>query len=424
MANAALYLWCLGFGIVTFDLALTFELGSFTIKSFYFLFLLSGLLTLPIIWKRYGFWHWPKSLFNSPWIYIFLVFLYGLFTAPFAEIPKKSLVYSAWLFFDIFVVAIGGSLILRTLPRKIVLKTVRWTIILSSITLCLILVADHLAYFQGYKSGWIGYNQDRILNWGLSRPHAFSYEPSYLAMYLSLCSPFLFSWLLRAEQTAKERFGAALALSLVLFSLYLLSSRLGWATTGLCLILISFLERRRLHKKIIFVSIGAALLTVAAAIAFSPKSQSDVVNHHLISGMVTGKDGSGHSRLYFMKQSIAALEQSSYLGVGLGGSYSYVMRMHGMDPPYDLGAEAIMSIWGQLLAELGLFGVIAYLAFVASLLWTLWQSDRSGATGNALFVSCLVFFGFTAHWVGNVARTDVWVWITLWHALAQPRKPA
>lgn len=414
----ALYLWCLGFATVTFDLAFTFELAGFTIKSYYFAFLASALCTLPGVLRRKELNAVLKSLLSPPWIFAFALFLYAIGTAHEAEIPKKAVAYSAWLLFDIVIVAILGAVTIRALPREQSTRILRHTMTAATMILSLVLLVDHIAYFQGYKSGLIGYNQDRLLNWGVSRPHAFAYEPSYMAMFFSLALPFLFSWFIQKGQRGRDRLLAGAALSFTLVSLFLLSSRLGWAAAVLSLSLHAFLERSRLPKRLILASLGTALLVVGISIAISPRHQADMINYHLISGMVTGKDGSGYSRLYFIKQSVAALEQSSYYGVGLGGSFSYVQRMHGIDPPYDMGAEAIMSIWAQLLAELGIFGVACYLAFSYWLIRGIIRTSRDMPLRNALLVSCAIFFLFTAHWVGNVARTDVWVWITLWSAFA------
>lgn len=421
MAKAALYLWCLGLGLVTFDLALAFEWSGFTIKGYYFVFLLSALLSAPREISENGFWNSAKRVLSPPWVFVFALFLYELALAPFSLMPVKSYAYSVWLLFDLTVVGISGSLALTAVPREMALTALRRTLIAAGLLLSFVVIADYVAYFYGHTEGWIGFNQDRDLKWGISRPHAFAYEPSYLALYFSVVLPLLLSQLFAGLRARWERAAVALASISVILALFILSSRTGWVAAGLGVAAVLFFTKAK--RGPVLAALGLGAVVILGAWAFSPERQKSLVADNLVTSVIKGQDGSGNSRVRAMIDAVRIGTETKFLGTGVGASYAYVMKSRGQEGPYETGAEYIMSIWGQLIAESGLVGVACFL-LLGLALWTgLRRSDLSAPLRTSLLVTLAVFFVFSSHWVGNVARTDIWVWMAIWHAFGnQPAR--
>lgn len=415
--HLAFLLWCTGLATVTFDRLGTFEAAGFTIKSYYFLFLAAALLTVASAGR--AFFAFVPSALKQGLGFALLLALYQALLAPFSFYPLKSAVYTAWLIFDIVCVLLVGSFLLQAFQRQGSLLRVAHFLVAAALGLSAVVLVDHVAYHYGYGKGLIGFNQDELLKWGVSRPHAFAYEPSYLGLYFSLLMPILAAYLMGAHpKTRWMIFLCLAAFAASTLCLLAIGSRLGLAAALLTLGLAVLLSLRHLSPKPV---LGLAAAVVAGALltyAVSPPKQIQLVRENFVDTVVQGKDGSGNARVRAMQKSLGIAKESHLLGVGVGASYAYEMAREGRAGQLDSGAESIMSIWGQLLAESGLAGPLCFLALGLSLAVALYRRSAGGRNilFSMLFASCVIFFIFSAHWVGNVARTDIWVWIALWHA--------
>jgi hypothetical protein len=121
-------------------------------------------------------------------------------------------------------------------------------------------------------------------------------------------------------------------------------------------------------------------------------------------------------------------KETRFVGTGMGASFTYWLQKSDVQVDRkneeleealtsDRGKELIMSTWGQALAEGGflivfLFGAAAY--WLSSRLYRHWKYTIAPVMLGC-FLSSLIFFVFTAFWLGNFARGDVWVWYALWN---------
>lgn len=426
ISKMALLFWMMGFSIITFDHGLAFDFKEFTIKAYYFLFLISGLLIIRHFWMEKNTSALLKTIIALPWFAAVCLAIYQLSRAPFSLMPLKSFVYTAWLGFDIVIVGILGGLAIRLDPER-ARRYLLWVISLSSIALCAVLITDHIAYYFGYISGLIGYNQDRFLHWGISRPHAFAYEPSYLGLYFSIGFPFLLADIMQKKVKSTLPFALSLAsCAAIAAGLFILGSRTGWVATTLSLGLLLALEKFRVPKLKIISALVVAFATILLVIFVSPQKQIDLTKRNLVTSVIKGQDGSGNVRLRSMLQAVDLAKESNFLGVGVGGSHAVIVRKIHPMAPLDTGAEAIMSIWAQVLAESGLPGVFFLVVFGGTILRGTLSKMREWADpfNTALFVTSFVFFLFSTHWVGNIARTDAWVWIAIWGAFGNIYLPS
>jgi O-antigen ligase len=422
MGKSALYLWCAGFAVVTFDLLFTFELAGFTIKSYYFLFLAAAALFFLELFRKKELKNFYRELFSPPWIFALLLFIYEIGMAPFSIVPKKSFAYSIWLLFDILVVAIPGAMII--VQQKAHARiTITWALVAAAFFLVGVLLIDLIAFQYGYTAGYLGYNQEPTLGWGMSRAHAFSYEPSYLSMFFTFSLLFLFSQVLAAAKTI-SKFALYAAIFLLSIGIFLLGSRTGWIMTaiGLALLLVrlrNFLWRRDIGYAVVI--IGASLICFFLLL---PSKHVSLMSKNLVSTLISHTDGSSNTRLAAMAEAVRDGIDTRGLGVGAGASFFYFLHKHPEEITpnlhISLRGENIMSTWGQLVAESGVPGILCYLAFALSIVVITYRAAKLNPGANGSFFSALLFFLLAAHLVGNVSRTDVWVWFALWMALSKP----
>lgn len=415
-AGAVLFL--LGLFTCTWDLLLRLDIGGITLKAHQGLFFLSLLCAL-IGRRREGFALLAPLRAGFP-VSILLLALYYAIGTSWSYFPLKSFLYAGWLVFNLCVVWWNVQLLAPSLTRESLVKTLWAALCFNGI----VILVDQIAYQFGYTRGLIGFNQDYILRWGVSRPHAFASEPSFVATFFALGLVFVFPAFLR-----KPSVKTALAYAFCVLAMVVTTSRTGILTLGIGWILVLSLEagKRSLPwKRLSQIAVG--VLVAAGAIFLTlPTAQKDKINHLLVAGAFNSNEGSGSARLNALRNGVVLARETHWLGVGLGASYRYWELTRPEDKnilPADgsLGHELIMSIWGQLIAEGGLPAVLLYLTAAFFLLLRLFRAWRQGddpyAAGS--LVAAFLFFTVIAFLLGNIARGDVWIWFALWTRMALP----
>ena len=103
--------------------------------------------------------------------------LFYLGMAPWSAYPLKSFLYSTWLLFDLFAIWLTTQHLFREASPCFFKRVALAPLLFASA----VILVDSVAYTFGHRGGLIGFNQDIFLNLAVSRPHAFSNEPSYAA---------------------------------------------------------------------------------------------------------------------------------------------------------------------------------------------------------------------------------------------------
>jgi O-antigen ligase len=427
-SNVSLALFAAGFFCSSWDLLAKIKAGGFTLKLYQPLFFLCAASLL--YWRRDRLAHHLAPLARSfAFTFLALTFFY-LGLAPWSAFPLKSFLYSCWLLFDILCVWLSVQLLFEEAPAEFFSSVALVTLLfLSSIIL-----VDYVAYPFGYRGGLIGNNQDILTNLMISRPHAFSSEPSYAAAYLCLG---FFTVVPFTLHRAKRKWLAGLGAALILFAIVATTSRSGWAALAMGLGLLAVLPvaaGRKFPWKPVAAIAGALPVLVGIFVLTTPQAQKDNLNHLLIGTLFSGNDSSGNSRMKAFALAADMAKETHFVGTGLGASYRFFREHGGFDYNFqgvitdrENGNEVIMSTWGQLVAEGGLVAPLLYLlaGFVlARALWREWRGTGSALAYGSL-VAALLTFGFLAFWLGNVARGDLWVWYALWSGFATQlsRKP-
>lgn len=415
MPNIALHLWCLSFGLVSCDHLLSFEFFGFTIKIFYFSFLASFLCISSYLVSKHKISGLILRLYQfftkTPFLFAGILIGLQFFLSGFSVVSYKSYAYSLWLLFDVGIVASSIYLIAQTLPKDAICEMGLGYLKGSAFLLSMITIIDFIAYFYGYKNGLIGYNQDKDLHWGLSRPHAFSYEPSYLGMFLGLC----FIQILSFAMEKKRGWTNWITLSLVISVFLLLFSRSAIVSLLLTASVLFFFYRKKIAGSSLLKIILGFIFVVTTAYYMFPERQKILLRDRLITTLVQRNDGSGLSRIRSMATGWEIGRQSHLIGVGPGASFAYYIKYVDVGvEKFSLGAEVIMSVWAETFAETGLIGLILTLCFAIALIFRLWAAKiKDGFVLGALSNS-LVFFLVSCHFFGNIPRTDLWAWSAFW----------
>ncbi len=415
------WIFAAAFFTCTWDLLLTHELIGFNLKVYEPLFLIAFLLLF--------FEKIPEGLnaflepLKTPFA-ISMLLLAGFYMgfAPWSSFPLKSFLYSSWLVFDVFAIWLTIQHLSRAIPLPWIFRLIWGTLLFLSG----VILIDWIAYRFGFRGGLIGHNQEVVLNLGISRPHAFASEPSYIGAFLSLG---LLTCAGHALQNAKRKWLFGAEFLAILFALVATTSRTGWISLFLGFILISGLPAlagRKIHWRRIAGGIALIVGVVLVFVLAMPPAQRAAMNESLISNLARGVDSSGRLKAHQLAFQMA--KETHGLGTGIGASYRYFVNHGGIDPSTGrefsvnhYGNEMIMSTWGQLLAEGGPFALFLYLfagiALVRALFRKWKHSDSSLALGS--LTAALVCFGFIAFFLGNICRGDLWVWYAIWSAIAR-----
>lgn len=413
----SLVLFFLGIFTCTWDLFLTIDLGGLTFKIHQLFFGCSFLCTIfslkkdfwAVLYERMASCHFSLCLLG--------LLLYYAITAPFSFFPLKSALYAIWILYNFLTIWVNGML-LRDLIQKKWLKDLVW---LSLVTNALVVLIDHGAYQLGFSGGFLGFNQDPILKWGLSRPHSFAMEPSYIATFFALSIIFLYGYLLETRPWRNVPLNV-----LSFLAIFATGSRTGMVSLGIGATFLLVLDScRKMRISWIHVIATLLLFSTSSGILYlvTPAKQRETFNKSLVTSIPQGRDGSANTRLKAHGYALQMAKDTGGIGVGLGASFRYWMEtkpVYVVDKYDGYGHELIMSIWGQLLAEGGVPAVLFFFLagfFMVKKLWIAWRVNPEPLTLGAL-VSAFVFFSFISFWIGNVARGDMWVWFFIWGYVA------
>jgi len=413
----------LGFFTSTWDLLLTIDLGGFTLKTHQVFFFSSFLIVF--FYKLRSDRDLLKPL-RQPFAICFLLlaFFYAA-TSPRSFFPLKSALYSCWIVFNLITIWLTASWLSPLVEKKFF----AWAVWLTVASHAAIITVDQIAFQFGYQGGFLGFNQDILLNWGVSRPHAFSFEPSYIAAFFAAGLPIVYASF--ESITGKVRLWNSLSLILIIFALIAATSRTGWvaAAAGLSIFL-ALNAYRKFPFRMAARLVGMLVAAIALFFLTTSSQQRTNLDKNLVSTVRTGTDGPSNARLRAHGYALEIAKETHWIGAGLGASYKYWIYTRktpetALEPEFSqasFGNEVVMSTWGQLLAEGGITALLLYAGAGFSLLAALWRRWRT--TGNifaqASLASALVFFFFTAFLLGNIARGDVWVWFAIWSRMALP----
>ncbi|MBK7919874.1 MAG: O-antigen ligase family protein [Chloroflexi bacterium] len=264
-------------------------------------------------------------------------------------------------------------------------------------------------------------------------------QPNPLAGTLLLYLPFLVSLLLGWRPAAHRRWllaGTAVLTLITAALLILTQSRSGWigAIGGLFVLLVLWgivLPSMR-QRKLIWAGVGASLLAgIGGLWAFGPQKLQTI-------GMIQVNWGHGRWQSWFSRFSARSVAlghhgraRFSFTGAGLGAFRHVVRRLYplNVNPTYDIAHAH--NIFLQTALDVGLPGLIVYLALLLLAFWLGWQVARGDETlrpfalGLLAGFAALHIYGLTdALALGSKTGLSFWVALGLLTAMQIVRQTA
>ncbi len=438
--QCAVHLWCIAFFLITFDKVLVLEIKGMTIKSSYFFFMASGLFLMRHT-GIYGILRYIGSVFKFlPWLLLvtYIVFL-SFHSIIFSVYRFKSIAYTLWLFFDAIAI-VFPLLVFRLEELKIgtdrsgqypyFLGTFVFYIALAITFLSFVTIIDYSAFFFGKPYGLLGFSQTDLFYYNWPRPHAYSFEPSYISMFFALGLVVLIVEFVKERPLFSSR-GKRLLIPILMggIAMIMFFSRSGLAFFGLMVIgaYFVFLRMKIISIRQASMHALAVLILIIGFFVVLPDSEYQKLKGKMVTGLVGGVDGSARARLYGVIAATELAKSKNGMGVGIGNSYFYERIREKKDhlDAKDFGKQHIQNLWFEILAEQGFVSLFLFLSFVLTLWWKLYKSKVEPlilAQRNVAIVAVVLFFAFEAHFFPNISRSDMWVWIAYWGYLLKPNQ--
>jgi hypothetical protein len=331
-----------------------------------------------------------------------------------------SVGYALWLLFNIALVL--ATVCLFTTPAYIRIL-LRWYILSFGLV-------SAFAIFQ-FLCPLVGVAPPLVTTWWIPgvfpRVAAFSYEPSYLATYLTLGWLFA-AYLFEHKSALMTRGSLACILTLNTLGILVSTSRLGVAIMALWLArhpirLLSGLVRANLRRRSLRVSLELALMT---ALAGGIVLHLGVENVSFLLAGLGALDQPAHSVVEREKRfsdTVKIFEASPVVGYSLGG-INYAIARHNGEGIADyktMQQFTGLSIFVEVLAASGLIGIIPFLYYVTTILYRPWAlADRVSRETKILLQGAVLSLGgelIMLQFNQNILRLYLWVHIAVLSAL-------
>ncbi len=312
-------------------------------------------------------------------------------------------------------------------------KRIRVAIVLSAALVSLLGLWQFVADMLGAPLWMTGLRETysrAIL--GFTRVQGASAEPLYFADYLLLPISLVVTWLLRHDaKTDGRRFLRPVQILLVamLIDVFLTASRGGWLGLGVTLVVLLWCERKRLKDwRPIARAGGIAVAALSLGVLllgsfFSPTRETvtDIFFTHVTN--ITG--GAAYDdRAQTISAALDAWRAHPWIGVGFGGYGPFVSTFAFAKP--DAGWPIVNNETLELLAETGVFGLVAFLIFLVTLMHET-SGRRRRYPQEATRIACLAALaGMLAQYqtFSTLYIMHVWFTIGLLLAASEAGKPA
>lgn len=349
--------------ISSFDLVLNIKLGGFNIRLFYLIAIVIScvyLLRVIIHYNQIKF-RFLGGIWFGIWFLFLLIFLYH------TNLPIRNITYMIWLSISAFMVVSLSDFFSKANYLKIIVN-------LYTLSFTLLAILGISQFFLGLlgidfyvEQWWIGSNVPRV--------NAFSYEPSYLATYLTIGWSFLFYLKVNKSNYLSNWFQNT-SLILVLVCFILSSSRMGILLIVIQLVVWFALKIRKIvqEKKIskdelplLFVGLGfVVMIPIIFLVIFYKFS-------FLLSGVGIGGEPS-HSTDTRSKEFVETVDvfvESPLVGYSIGGIPSAIAENRGqiVQSQEECKQNEGMNVFAEMLAASGILGYIPFILFLLSLIF-------------------------------------------------------
>jgi hypothetical protein len=379
LRSAGTVLWCFGFFLAAFE-RIYVELLSWNIP---FCFVFFFLATLFCFWAekrefslRYALYRVHDLAMYSPWRFLLLYFLWINLFAPFTSQPLRSVVYALGGWSCLVMVGFSAQFLFcqRSVSRTTVLLRDRLQLVYWAF--CAVALVGTITLLVGQL--------DLIA------------DTVNFLFFLLLGLPFLlWDLLLRKQSILPKKVSITAS---IFIAVAIAQTQRNLFLFGFLLILVGLLALRfykgmRLRETFFI----AAILIVAAS------SLAHVADLYPI--FVSSRNALELRLSVSVLDALNIARSNNYLGTGIAISSNR------------------NGIWAQILAELGIVGVLLYLGFLLNLLRDLYTIGRAPpiVVSNIAFISLAIFCVLVSHYYNNAYSPAIWSWYAVWALLASSR---
>ena len=262
------------------------------------------------------------------------------------------------------------------------------------------------------------------------RIDGFSYEPAYYVLYLEAVAAVYLGRFARGGPGAAR---AGLLGAVLLVPAGLSMSRSGWLGMALLAAYVTWRAVHRVRARALTAAVAVAGCASCALLLALPPHFVEQAPRMAAMAFDVHEQSSTAPRLDKINQALELFRRHPLLGVGLGGYGGYVEQHPELLLYLDrLDASKIgpSTLWLEIAAELGLFGVLLLLWFVARLVRALWRTMSLASLDDAgwaegFLVSVVLVFAVLFQFNQTLWRLDIWVLIALaWSTVVRARARA
>lgn len=352
-----------------------------------------------------------QPLTGDKWLWLWVLFQ-GLFIFRSASI-KNALGYFLWLIFNILVIYAISYFTDKAYSLKWLIKVYLYSFtFMGGVGLLQIFL-----YLFG-----INFYVAQIWSSNLARINGFCYEPSYYSTYMIM--GFVSSIYLVEKEDYRFLSKKLLYIStfIITIALFLSSSRMGWLTMYIYAgyRFIEFLYRlifkKEFIKRALYVCVFLLLAFLIKPIGINLFGDVLHISENTFTAGITNGGSTSlteaHSsgpRIQGLLDCVEVFKESPILGVSLGGVDPALAKYHGAEYS-TLDNGSAMSALGEILAANGIVGLIPFVMFGISLLFSKVKLDN---LGMALKIA-LLFEVFMLCFNQNILRSYTWMHIAIY----------
>lgn len=379
LRSAGAALWCVGFFLAAFE-RLNIELLGWGVP-FCFVFFFSA--SFFCFWAekrefslRYALYRVHDLAIYTPWRFLLLYFLWINLFAPFSTQPMRSVIYALGGWSCLVMVGFSAQFLFceRSVSRPAVLLRDRLQLVYWAF--CAVVALGSIALATGQL--------DRVAD-----------EANFL-FFLLLGLPFLLWDLLLRNQNFLPR-GFSVAACVFIVGALAQTQRhvflLGITVVLVSLLALRFYKRMRIREAFL---ISGTLAAAAGLLAY-------LGGYYPI--LEAGREALGARLTVSILDAFVVAREHNFLGAGIALSSNR------------------NGIWAQILAELGIVGVLLYGAFLLNLLRDLYVVGREPriVVSNVALISLGTFGLVVSHYYNNAYSPAIWGWYAVWALLASSR---
>jgi len=343
-----------------FERVPTLELGGATVKINHLLIVLAFISYLIYLFSQKN--HKIKS---DPTRFFLILFLITLtFSLPLSGDFSRGVQVFAFMILMAVLYLITTFILQKKEALVLVIKGVVWGAVISALAGLYQFIGDAAGLSSRFTFLKEGYDKSTF---GFARVQAFSQEPLYFSNYIFIPLFILIILLIRGQMKPVFKKSWAIALVCALLLNFILAiSRGAYLAAAVAIVILAVAQAKHIFKARIILPIAIGLFVVIggsylALLKSEPRALDEFISHIKIEDRDVGE--SVVMRLNASKEAQELFLDRPLFGVGLG-NFGPAVKGYPSEEPVE-GWPIVNNEYLELLAENGVFGLAAFLIFLA-----------------------------------------------------------